>query len=167
MTGARLAVITGSIALALVAVVLLAVGLASGDNSAVYYYSSIVASVLAGFALFDTIRELSARGHKMTIQVMGYAMSMAVAVLQAADERVMSPNSFLLIHEISHESENMSLSQHKDNVKHSTMMQNKMFGLLEARSSMTARKLKAKAARTDWLIDSKEALSVGLVDRIS
>ena len=46
---------TGSIVLALVAAVLLVLGLLAGDSQT-YYYSSIVGSVLAGFALFAGLR---------------------------------------------------------------------------------------------------------------
>jgi hypothetical protein len=49
-------VITGSILLALVAAVFLVLGLVSGDGAEVFYYSSIVGSVLAGFALFAGLR---------------------------------------------------------------------------------------------------------------
>lgn len=124
-------------------------------------------SVLAGFALYDYIRQLREKGHKVTIQVIGYAMSMGVTLLQAADERLISPNSFLLIHETSGGGENMTFSQAKDNLKHAQMMQDKMFETLAERGNLTSRQLKAKAARTDWLIDSKEALKHGLVDSIA
>ena len=48
--------ITGSIVLALVAAVFLVLGLLSGGDSQAYYYTSIVSSVLAGFALFAGLR---------------------------------------------------------------------------------------------------------------
>jgi hypothetical protein len=49
-------VITGSILLALVAAVFLVLGLVSGNGAQIFYYSSIVGSVLAGFALFAGLR---------------------------------------------------------------------------------------------------------------
>jgi hypothetical protein len=49
-------VITGSVLLALVAAVFLGLGLAAGSNADMYFYCSIVGSVLAGFALFAGLR---------------------------------------------------------------------------------------------------------------
>lgn len=130
--------------------------------------SSPGGSVLAGFALYDYINALKDEGgHKVTIQVVGYAMSMAVTVLQAASERIISPNAFLLIHETSGDNGTMTFSQAKENLKHAEKMQDKMFGALANASNMTVRQLKAKANKSDWLIDSEEALKHGLVDRIA
>jgi len=49
-------VITGSVLLALVAAVFLGFGLAAGGSADVFFYCSIVGSVLAGFALFAGLR---------------------------------------------------------------------------------------------------------------
>src|SRR6185369_4687128 len=49
-------VITGSVLLAAVAAVFLALGLVAGSNADTYFYCSIVGSVLAGFALFAGLR---------------------------------------------------------------------------------------------------------------
>ena len=48
-----------------------------------------------GMAIFDAIK--GAR-NKIKMTVFGYAMSMGSVILQAADERVMSPNSSMMIH---------------------------------------------------------------------
>src|SRR5262249_17997017 len=51
------------------------------------------------FAMFDAIRFARAAGQKVKIQVCGMAAKQAVVLLQAADERVMTPNSYLLVSE--------------------------------------------------------------------
>lgn len=48
-----------------------------------------------GLAIFDAIK--TAKSH-VTIVVYGHAMSMGSIILQAADERVMAPNSRMMIH---------------------------------------------------------------------
>ncbi len=48
-----------------------------------------------GFAIYDAI--VACRSH-VTIEVLGHAMSMGSVILQAADERVMHPNSSQMIH---------------------------------------------------------------------
>jgi ATP-dependent Clp protease, protease subunit len=48
-----------------------------------------------GLAIYDAIK--ACRSH-ITIKVFGHAMSMGSIILQAADERIMSPNSSQMIH---------------------------------------------------------------------
>lgn len=48
-----------------------------------------------GFAIYDAIKEK--RNH-ITIKVYGYCMSMGTLILQAADERILAPNSQFMVH---------------------------------------------------------------------
>src|SRR5690606_32257406 len=48
-----------------------------------------------GFAIYDIIKVCKSY---VTIQIFGHAMSMGSIILQAADERVMAPNSRQMIH---------------------------------------------------------------------
>ena len=48
-----------------------------------------------GMAIFDAIRECK---NRVTIKGIGYVMSMGSIILQAADERVLTPNARLMIH---------------------------------------------------------------------
>jgi ATP-dependent Clp protease, protease subunit len=48
-----------------------------------------------GLAIYDAIRNCKS---KVTIKVFGHAMSMGSIILQAADERIMMPNSRQMIH---------------------------------------------------------------------
>lgn len=122
----------------------------------------------AGFALIDFINELRARGHTITIKVIGAAMSMAVTVLQAADERVIGPNSYLMIHEAQLElAGDFSYSDMGDNHKRTGRIQDRVFKLIADRSKMSVTQIKNKAKKNDWLIDADEALKYGFVDRIS
>lgn len=124
-------------------------------------------SVLDGLALFDYLRELSARGHHITTKVVGVGASMASILLQAGDERVMTPNAYIMIHEISGSSGGMMRKTEHENL-------NKFLGKLEehgneilaSRSKMTPRRIKAKVTRGDLWMNAKEALDEGLIDRI-
>jgi len=51
--------------------------------------------VVHGLAIYDAIRHC--RNH-VTIKVYGHAMSMGAIILQAADERLMSENSVMMLH---------------------------------------------------------------------
>jgi len=121
----------------------------------------------AGFALIDYLNGLRERGHKVIIKVIGAAMSMAVTILQAADERVIGPNGYLMIHEASLQLGNLSYAEMVDQTKRTERIQNRVFAILAERSKMKASAIKAKAKKNDWLLDAEEALKYGFVDRIS
>lgn len=48
-----------------------------------------------GMAIYDAIKACK---NQVTVKVFGHAMSMGSIILQAADERVMSPNSRMMLH---------------------------------------------------------------------
>jgi len=121
----------------------------------------------AGFGMYDYINELRELGHKVTIKVLGYAMSMAVTLLQAADERVMAKNAFLLVHEAALDPGFGSYADQKDRLAHTKRLQDKVFASLATRSTLTLATIKRRAHKNDWLIDAEEALKLGLVDRLS
>jgi ATP-dependent protease ClpP protease subunit len=121
----------------------------------------------AGFALIDYLTGLRERGHKVTIKVLGSAMSMAVTVLQAADERVIAPNGYLMIHEASLELGELSYAEMVDHTKRTERIQNRVFKILSERSSMRLSDIKRRAKKNDWLLDAEEALKYGFVDRIA
>lgn len=131
------------------------------------YLTSPGGNTYAGFAFYDFLKDLQMKGHKIIIHVFGYAMSMAVPILQAADERILSRNAFLLIHEVSAEMERMTTAQHTDNLKQTQMIQKRMYDLCSARSNMTTAAMQRKSKKFDWLMDAEEALKHGLIDRIA
>src|SRR5690606_5987835 len=55
--------------------------------------------------LFEEIGRLRAAGHHVTIAAYGRAASCSGWFLQCADRRIMGPNSWLLIHEVSSRAE--------------------------------------------------------------
>lgn len=66
-----------------------------GDQPITIYLNSGGGYVYEGFAIYDAIKACK---NQTTIVVMGSAMSMGAIILQAADRRVMMPNSTLMIH---------------------------------------------------------------------
>jgi len=121
----------------------------------------------AGFALIDFLNGLRDRGHKITIKVIGAAMSMAVTILQAADERIIGPNGYLMIHEASLELGDLSYSEMVDQSKRTERIQNRVFNILAERSTLSVSNIKRRAKKNDWLLDAEEALRYGFVDRIA
>lgn len=122
-------------------------------------------SVSDGFALFDFISELRGRGHKITTKCIGLAASMGAILIQAGDERVMTRNAFLMVHEVSAEGRG-SLSELSDHLKMVERFQAKGLDILTERANLSRDDLASRWKKTDWYLDAEEALSLGFIDRI-
>lgn len=121
--------------------------------------------IFAGFGLFDYIKLIRNQGIEVNTVVLGGAFSMAAVLLQAGTTRIMSPNSWLMIHEagtrvggktsaIKAESELM------ERIELQTME------LLAERSILSVAQIRAKADRNDWYMDATEAFDLGFIDAI-
>lgn len=121
--------------------------------------------VTDGFTLYDFLRELSERGHRITTKCMGAAASMGAILMQAGDWRVMTPNAFMMVHEISGQNEG-TLAEMKDTLAIVNQFQSKALDILTARSTMSRRALQTKWTKTDWYMDADEALKRGFIDSI-
>lgn len=121
--------------------------------------------VTDGFTLYDFLRELSKRGHHITTKCMGAAASMGAILMQAGDTRVMTPNSFMMVHEISGQNEG-TLAEMKDTLAIVNRFQDKALNILTAKSNMSKRTLSNKWKKTDWYMDADEALKLGFIDAI-
>jgi ATP-dependent Clp endopeptidase proteolytic subunit ClpP len=121
--------------------------------------------VTDGFTLYDFLRELSRSGHHITTKCMGAAASMGAILMQAGDTRVMTPNSFMMVHEISGQNEG-TIAEMKDTLAIVERFQDKAINILTARSNMSKRALKVAWKKTDWYMDADEALAKGFIDAI-
>jgi ATP-dependent protease ClpP protease subunit len=122
--------------------------------------------VLDGLALVDFLTGLRRAGHHLRIEVLGRAASMGGVVLQAADERVMGANSFLLVHEVSGGAEGRS-SELGDRVEFYEQMERRIVALLSSRSQLTERQIRSRWTRKDWWLGAQEAVAVGLADAVA
>lgn len=122
--------------------------------------------VFAGLSMFDTILALRQAGHEVTTISYGYAASMGGILLQAGDVRMMSPNSYLMIHEVA-SGVRGTVSDVEDQSKFMKKLQNKALDILAERSNLSRETIKRKSARTDWWMDAEEALEAGFIDAIA
>lgn len=136
------------------------------------YLNSPGGDVVSGMALFDTIRDL-ARRHRIVTVGLGYAASMAGVLLQAGTERVMAKQSWLLLHQGSM-LVGGSMGEVEDFFEWGKKQGERMVDIFYDRSQETdapkklsRKQIKARMDRRDWWIDADEALSHGLVDRVS
>lgn len=123
-------------------------------------------SVLAGLALYDHIRELSHRGHKMTVKVRGMAASMGGILLQAGDIRIIGPEALLLIHEVSSGTYG-KLSDMQDSINFSRKLWDKLLKILARRSKLSDEEIKERSHKYDWWLDAEEAVALGFADKIA
>jgi ATP-dependent Clp endopeptidase proteolytic subunit ClpP len=122
-------------------------------------------SVIAGLALYDHIRDLSARGHHMTVKVRGMAASMGGILLQAGDTRVVGPEAMVLIHEVASGAAG-KVSEMEEQLQFSKQLWVKLANILAKRSKMTSEQVMEKAHKLDWWLDAEEAVRLGFADKI-
>lgn len=121
--------------------------------------------VTDGFTLFDFLRDLASKGHPITTKCMGIAASMGAILMQAGDERVMTPNAFLMIHEVSGGGEG-KVSELEEITAVTKQFQKRGLKILAERSTMTEAAIAKRWRKRDWYMSADEALKAGFIDRI-
>lgn len=136
-------------------------------------FSSPGGSVIAGLALFDHVRLLQTQGHHVTTVSLGYAASMAGILLQVGDERVMSRESWLLIHQGSAGAAG-SMGEIEDTVNWYKRIDERILDIFYSRSHegtperpLSRATIKKRYERKDWWLSSDEALRHGFCDRVA
>lgn len=129
-------------------------------------FNSPGGGVISGLALYDALLGLKAKGHKLTTVARGYAASMGGVLLQAGDERLIGPNAHVLIHEVSSGAIG-KVSEIEDDLKFTKMLQDRLLGILAARSTLTKQQIKTRWRKTDWWLDADESVELGFADRIA
>lgn len=114
-----------------------------------------------GMAIYDAIKSCPCH---VTIEVMGYAMSMGSIILQAADDRIMHPNATIMIHDgydgfVGH-SKNFEAW-----AEQSKKLRQKMYQIYSDKTGKE-KKYWEKKCTIDFIMDADQALQEGLVDSI-
>ena len=139
-------------------------------------FSSPGGSVIDGLVLFDYIQGIRRAGHYVTTSTLGWAASMAGILLQAGNNRIMAPESWLLIHEVSLVVGG-KIGDIEDEMQWVKRVQERILDIFAKRSKqaaadgtatkpLTREALRRGWKRKDWWISSDEALKYGLVDEI-
>jgi|SRR5690606_5487669 len=123
-------------------------------------------SVFDGFALFDKLRSLSARGHRIVTECHGMAASMASILMQAGDRRVMGPESFQMLHEVSTGAIGKA-SELADTAKLAERLTARAADIYARRGTLSAAEFLERMERRDYWLEATECLELGLVDEIA
>lgn len=121
--------------------------------------------VKEGLALFDYLTILKMAGHYLTVVALGRAASMGSILLQAGDRRLIGPNAFVLLHEVSAGTSG-KVSEMEDSVEFSSRLQDKLLKILASKSKLTVKQIRSRWKKTDLWLDADETVRDGLADRI-
>jgi ATP-dependent Clp endopeptidase proteolytic subunit ClpP len=121
--------------------------------------------VTDGFTLFDFLRDLSNKGTPITTRCIGIAASMGAILMQAGDERVMTPNAFMMIHEVEGKGEG-STTEREEQLEIAKRFQERGLNILAERSTMSKAEIQKRWKKADWYLTADEALDYGFIDRI-
>lgn len=121
--------------------------------------------VIAGFALFDHLRWLSANGHKITTGCTGMAASMGGVLMQAGDHRWASGQAWYMIHRAAFGAAGKTFEV-EDEVEWVKRVEKRIIDIFVKRSKLTESRIKRNWDRRDWWLDADQALDLGLVDEI-
>lgn len=119
-----------------------------------------------GMAIYDAIK--ACKNH-ITITVYGYAMSMGSVILQAADKRIMSPNSRIMIHygTSGYAGHSKILASWAEETRKQDIEMEAIYmeKIKQKHPSFRLSKLR-DMCNFDTFLNSKEALDLGLIDEI-
>lgn len=122
--------------------------------------------IVAGMALFDYIQSLRRNGHYVVTSAIGMAASMAGILLQSGDKRVMTKESWLLIHQGSFGAMG-SFGDVEDRVEWVKKIQDRILNIFAARAKLSKEEIDKRWERKNWWISSDEALEWGFIDEIA
>lgn len=119
-----------------------------------------------GLAIFDSIRECTC---DVTIRVKGMAMSMGAWILQAADRRILSPHSRVMIHYgYSGVDGHTKITQKwaAEFAKQDRMHEEVLLTRIQEKHPNFSRAKLQKMMMIDTILSSQEAVDLGLADEV-
>lgn len=127
--------------------------------------NSVGGSVYDGLLVFDTIKNLTAKGIPVVCEARGLAASMGCIILQAGTKRLATPHTRLLIHEVSswQWGETTQLEEQTEELRKLNSMLNQ---IIAERTGKTVEEIGELTKKTDYWMSAQEALDFGLVDEI-
>lgn len=131
------------------------------------YLSTEGGDVESGLAIYGL---LAAIPEHLEIVVTGYAYSMGMIILQAADSRIAQSTAFLMAHWGHQAIEDNNPDNYERKILHQKALDNMCDGILlekmkKKKKSMSLNKVRA-LTKLDWYMNPETALKYGLIDEI-
>jgi ATP-dependent Clp protease protease subunit len=134
-----------------------------GTQPIFVFLSTPGGDVDAALALYDTIKGLVESGVGVNTVAVGECFSAGTVVLQAGLKRLITPNTYLMIHEIS--SWNLGkVSEQLETAHYLKEYQDRVFRILAERSKLGFRAIKRRCLRRNWWLPPEETLKYGFAD---
>lgn len=122
--------------------------------------------VVSGICLYDLLTAIRDAGTPISTIAMGAANSVAAVVLQAGGRRVVGPNAWITMHEVSGASGHATVTEQEEQDKFMRRMNTRLVNILASRSKLSAREIGRNIKKTDWTIEPEEAIALGFADEI-
>lgn len=119
----------------------------------------------SGFAIYDLVHRMNRRV-RVDIMATGACMSMGVVILQAGRQRLATPHTNFMLHQLRGMNEG-ELGELRDRHKHMERLQHTLDEILIGRSKLSAREIARLTDRRDSYITAQEALKLNLIDKIT
>jgi len=119
-----------------------------------------------GLAIYDAIKSM-----KNAVRIIGYGgvSSMASVIMQAGDERFMSVNSYMMLHEGTAAFEGSRLNRKAWERLHK-IQEELIYDIYRdsiiVKKRITKKALVDKVEKADWVLTASEAVAWGLVDKV-
>jgi len=127
--------------------------------------NSVGGGVYDGLLVYDTIRKLAETGTNIVCEARGLAASMGSILLQGGTERVATPNTRFLIHEVSDFMWGKT-SEIEDEVEELKKVNEMMVKILAERTGRSPEEIHKIWHKKDVWMSAEEALRFGLIDKI-
>lgn len=125
--------------------------------------------VPAGLYLYDLLSAIVSEGTPITTVALGNANSMAAVVLQAGSRRLVGPNSWITLHEVSvtgNPYEHMTVTEKEEQDKTIRRINTRLVKILSSKSKVTEQKLTRSINKRDWTLEPEQAIELGFADAI-
>ena len=136
------------------------------DDGITIKMNNVGGDIYHGLAIYDAIITCQ---NKIRIIAYGHAMSMGSFILQAADERVMSPNARMMIHygQGGVYGHMKDVYRHTEELKALDKIINSVYlsKIKEVKPRFTMKKLE-ETMNFDWFLSPSDAIAHGLCDKI-
>lgn len=119
-----------------------------------------------GMAIYDAIKACKSEVH---IKVLGHAMSMGSIILQAADWRIMAPNSRMMVHYGTWGHNDHTLNNYRwaeEGKKFDKWMENLYLEKIKTKKPKFTRKQLQEKMSFDLFLDAEETVLYGLADEV-